>query len=231
MPVPRKRSLFPVQPARLLFLAACVALMFSCTDRGQPPVSAENSPYNDATVYRIATGDCVITWTVYTTDLNRGVIKHFSRCSLPLAGQVPLLERIVKTVLEEDKSAKDLRTLFWGGLVPEQGGSSLEMASRLALAAHRSADWDTRTGRPKNGDLNGFVKDLANSEPISPEIQALFKGVGRTVAVASVEKVRVLKAKELPFFPELKTRGVQEWERLPFDGMVWFSVKDGHGKR
>jgi hypothetical protein len=229
MPFLQKRPL-PCSPAALLLvLAACVSMTVSCKDRGQPPVAVEQSPYHDGTIYRINQDGCEIAWTVYTTDLNRGVVKHFSRCPLPLASQVPFLERVVNTVLTKDRNAQNIRTLFWGGLMPEQGPARLEMASRLALAAHRSPDWDARKGRPKNGDMNGSVRILANSVPIYPELKALFQGFNRTIAAASVEKVRVLKAKDLPFYAELKTQGVEDWEQLPFDAMVWFRLSPGNG--
>lgn len=213
---------------RLLVLAICLTGAPACTDRDPPPVSVQKSPYHDAILYSIASADCVITWTVYTTELNRGVVKHTSHCSLPLASQVPLLSSVTSAILTRGRNTQDLRTLFWGGLVPEQGGSALEMPSRLALAAHRSPDWDVRTGRPKSGDMNGAVRDLANDAVIYPELRALFNEFRLTAAVVNVEKVRVLKAKELPFYAELLAEGVQEWERLPFDAMVWFSLRPGN---
>jgi hypothetical protein len=100
------------------------------------------------------------------------------------------------------------------------------MPLRLALAAYRSPQWDVRRGRPLSGDLNRFVKDLANREPIYPELRALFVRFHRSISIASVEKVRVLKAENLPFYGELKKQGVQAADKLPFDCMVWFSLSD-----
>lgn len=194
-----------------------------------PAVSIEHSPYNDATIYRIATDECAITWTVYTTELNRGVIKHSSRCTLPLEQQLPLLTSIYKTVMRQDANAAAFHTLFWGGLLPEQRPSSLEMSFRLAIAAHRSKEWDGTLGKPKHGDMNRFVKDLANSEPIYPELKTVFADVHRTVSIASMEKVRVLEAGRLPFSTELREQGVLDGERLPFDAMVWFTVTTADG--
>jgi len=226
LPVQRTRSLSSAA-AWPLVLALLVVVPAACIDRNMPAVAVEKAPYSEGTVYRISQGDCVIAWTVYTTEVNRGVVKHFSRCPLPLAEQVRLLERIMKKVLEEDRSAKELHTLFWGGLMPEQGASAMELPARLALAAHRSSRWDARAGRPVNGDMNGAVRDLANSVPVYVELRSIFKEARWTIAIAGVEKVRVLNAKDLPFYGELKAQGVREWERLPFDAMVWFHLLPG----
>jgi hypothetical protein len=39
-----------------------------------------------------------------------------------------------------------------------------------------------------------------------------------------VEKVRVLEAGKLPFYDQLKQKGVAATDRLPFDCMAWFSL-------
>jgi len=190
-----------------------------------PPGDAvETSIGPDATTYSIINGDCEIKWIAYTTEANRGVVKHWARCPAPLEQQTPSLARIFKEFLTRDRNAPSFRTLFWGGLVPETRPASLEMPLRLALAAHRSAAWDVKRGRPAQGDLNRFIRDLANQGPIYPELKQLFGRFYLSISVASVEKVRVLEAGELPFFDELKKQGVQAADKLPFDCMVWFDL-------
>lgn len=205
------------------FSSASVRPVFAAMH--EPAVSMETSPSNDAMIYSTAEGDCTIKWIVYTSEANRGVVKHWSRCQAPLVRQLPFLTRILEAVLSKDANASSFRTLFWGGLMPEQGPSSLELPLRLALAACRSSAWDAKRGRPASGDMNRFVRDLSNRQAIYPEITALFEGVHRTVSIASVEKVRVLEAERLSFYDELRRQGVQAKDKLPFDGMVWFSVK------
>ncbi|HYQ47853.1 MAG TPA: hypothetical protein VEP69_02200, partial [Thermodesulfovibrionales bacterium] len=185
-------------------------------------VSVEVSPSRDATIYRISSKDCSITWTAYGSELNRGVVKHSSRCPDPLSSQLPLMSEILKEFLARDAYAAVFRTLFWGGLVPETGPSALEMPFRLALAAHRSPGWDAKKGRPVRGDINGFVKDLANRDPIYPELKELFGHFQKSITLAAVEKVRVMKAKDLLFYERLSAEGVQAAAKLPFDCMAWF---------
>lgn len=199
---------------------------------GEPArFTMELSSIDNATVYGISSGDCAVKWIVYRNELNRGVIKHSSQCSWPLGQQLPLLSRLCEEVLGTDQDAQTFRTLFWGGLVPERKPLSLELSLRLALAAYRSPSWDARRGRPVHGDLNRFVKDLANSQPIYPELKTVFGRFHRSITLAGVEKVRVLKARDLPFYDELRKEGVQAGDKLPFDCMAWFSVSlDGTGR-
>jgi hypothetical protein len=225
-----------------LFKSLCLICLLSLTTAGgmvgqkhvrqafavenPPGVAVEISSRYDATIYSITEIDCTITWAAYTTELNKGVVKHAARCPATLSQQLPSLTRILEEFLGKDRNAPSLHTLFWGGLVPETGSASLEMPLRLALAAYRSPGWDVKRGRPTSGDMNRFVKDLANREPIYPELRALFKRFHRSISIASVEKVRVLEAGKLPFSDELKKQGVQAADKLPFDCMVWFALSE-----
>jgi hypothetical protein len=194
---------------------------------GDPPKAAvETSSNSDATIYSIADADCTIKWIVYTTELNMGVVKHAARCQATLTRQLPLLSRILEVFLSKDRNAPSFHTLFWGGMVPDTSPASLELPLRLALAAHRSRGWNSKRGRPVSGDLNGFVKVLANQGPIYPELITLFERFHRSISIASVEKVRVLEAKKLPFYDQLKKQGVRATDKLPFDCMVWFFVTE-----
>jgi len=214
------------------FLAVWFFLASAAGAAGQeaPPV-VEVSELDNATHYRASRGGCVITWIAYDAGLNKGVVKHSSQCPEPLSSQLPLLTAICEFFLIRDRNAPALRTLFWGGLVPESSPSSLEMPLRLALAAYKSAGWDAKNGRPKNGDINGFVKDLANRKLIYPELQELFKGFHRVITLSAVEKVRVLEARKLPFYDQLRKQGIQAADKLPFDCMAWFSVSGADGAK
>lgn len=188
------------------------------------PVSIEYSVLNKATNYTASRGDCSITWIAYNGGPNLGVIKHSPRCDAPLALQVSLLTKICTALFSHDKDAGAFRTLFWGGLEAERRPASQELPLRLALAAYRSPGWDVRKGIPKNRDINGFIKKLANEVPIYPELQELFRPFNRQITLAAVEKVRVLEAYKLPFYSRLKQQGVKATDRLPFDCMAWFSL-------
>lgn len=175
------------------------------------------------TIYSVSSEDCTIEWIARNSE--PGVIKHLARCALPLSQQRHFLTQICTEFFSKDKNAQAFRTLFMGSLrsdVSKPG--SQEMSMRLALAAHKSPDWDAKRGRPKNGDINGFVKNLANREMIYPELKELFERFNKCLQFSCAEKVLVTKAEKLPFFDKLKQDGVKASDRLPFDCMAWFSV-------
>jgi hypothetical protein len=186
-------------------------------------VVIEHSAQWNATIYKISSKDCTIEWIARNSEI--GVIKHSAECTLPLAEQIPLLEKICAEFFSKDKNAQAFRTLYWGRLEPDTPNGSRELSLRLALAAYKSPGWDTKKGKPKNGDINGFVKDLANKEMIYPELKKLFERFHKSIKFSCAEKVLVLKTDKLPFYEQLKQQGVKAADKLPFDCMTWFSVE------
>ena len=217
--------------ACILLPCSIIAVSFAGQDRPSQGsasdvtnVTVEFSDLDRATIYTASSGDCSITWIAHTGGPNQGVIKHSPRCDAPMTLQISLLTKICTALFSHDKDAGAFRTLFWGGLEAEGKPAAQELQFRLALAAYRSPGWDVRKGRPKSGDTNGFVKSLANGEPIYPELQELFNHFDRHITLAVVEKVRVLEAGKLPFYSKLKQHGVKATDMLPFDCMAWFSL-------
>ncbi len=175
------------------------------------------------TTYSIAREDCDIRWIVYSSDANRGVIGHRSECRLPLAGQAPLLAALLEKLLERSPHPNGYHTLFWGRLHPD-GKPNPEMAMRLMLSAKRSAAWDTARGAPRNGGINGFVRDVLNQASAYAELKDVFHKAGLDLRVSAVEKVLVLRAGELTFYDRFQGSEIQAADRLPFDCMAWFAI-------
>jgi len=192
---------------------------------GESTVTVEHSQRDNATQYSMSKDGCTITWVSRASE--KGVVLHRSQCAAPLALQVTLLEHICREFFQNREKASVLRTIFWGRLEPDTPNGSRELSLRLALAAHQSPDWDARRGRPSSGDFNGFVKALANSALIYPELKELFEHFHKTLRFSCAEKVLVMEAGKLPFYEQLKQHGVKASERLPFDCMAWFSVTNG----
>ncbi len=213
-------------------LAVALGVMTACTRSSPPP--PQEAPQDAVTVkhntevretdYTIASGDCRITWTVSHTELNRGGIRHRSDCGLPLAGQAPLIGKLLRKVLAEDPEAAAFRTLGWGRLCPD-GARDFTMPVRLALAAKRSAEWDTKKGAPRGGEVNGWVLKLINEAMIYEELRPVFAQSGLEIRLESVEKVLVQRAEQLAFFERLREGGAEPRDRLPFDCQAWFSVR------
>ena len=197
-------------------------MQFRLTKQDTATVNVENDAQWNATVYSVSSGDCRIEWIARNSEI--GVIKFRSQCALSLAGQIPLLEKIGAAFFEKDKNAPAFRTLFWGRLEPDNQNAPRELSLRLALAAHKSPGWDAKRGKPKSGDINGFVRDLANKEMIYPEIKKMFEQFHRSIKFSCAEKVLVQRADKLPFYEQLKQKGVRAADKLPFDCMTWFSV-------
>ena len=177
--------------------------------------------------YSTSSGACRLSLTVFESDANRHVIRHRAQCELPLSEQAALMAKVMRSVLRSRSDQERFRTLSWGRLHPD-GPADDTMSVRLALAAHRSMGWNSRTGKPKGGDVNGFVRDLARQERIYRELLPVFKELGLRIELASVEKVLVLPAGKLPFFPALQEHGIAAAERVPFDCMAWFSIGPEH---
>ncbi|MGD0577537.1 MAG: hypothetical protein ABSC08_01285 [Bryobacteraceae bacterium] len=198
--------------------SAAAALAFAQSDA----VVVTSEPAYAETTYATAAGDCRISWIVSHTELNKGVIRHRSDCSLPFPEQMPLIARVMTRVFKDEPGIGASPKLYWGRLYPDGHPDPL-LAARLATAAKRSPQWDSIHGRPVSGNVNLFVRKLANDARIYTELRKLFRKSGLEIEVAAVEKVLIGRAAELPFLQPLP-QGMQAADRLPYDCMVWLSI-------
>ena len=175
-------------------------------------------PESGETIFRANADTCRMDWIAYSSEVNRGVIKQEAECPLSLQAQMPVVRGLLLAVAESEFSS--FHTLFYGSLE-----DSKEMSARLALAARRSALWDMKAGRPVSGSVNDFVVRIANDEGIFPELKEAFATSQRSLKLSSCEKVFVGRADQLPFYEDLRNQGAAPDERLPYGGLVWFSVQ------
>ena len=171
------------------------------------------------TTYRVTEGLCSVSWTVYHSKVNEGVIRHNSRCPWPFGAQAELISAILGSALKDATVARTFHTLFVGAIQ-----SSPEMSVRLAMLASRSPDWNMSNGRVKSGTINGFIARLANDGQLYREWDDLFRPFGRTVRVSGVENVSVSRASDLPKFTELARQGLKGNTWVPHDALVWLTV-------
>jgi hypothetical protein len=206
-------------------LTALVTLLGGCGDRGRAPapvsasplVSVEEDDASRETRYTIKSGECRITWTVFRTEANLGVVRHRADCALGLGEQAPLIAKLLE-------KAGTFHTLMWGRLYPD-GAREATMALRLAVAARRSEDWDVVKGRPKRGDVNAWARKTMEGSRVYEELRPVFGARGLDIRLASVEKVLVQEAGKLTFFDELSAAGVGVADKVPFDCQTWFAVR------
>jgi len=231
LPEIRQRGILPLTLRAIVFLVLFFAFRGHASESCLPPtcspeeasrVTIEQNAQWNATIYSISCADCTVKWIAPHSE--PGLLKNRSACSASLSEQLPLWEKICAEIFRKDNRNGAFHILFWGGLEPEKKNGSREMSIRLALAAYQSREWDSKAGKSKNGDINGFIKNLADSEAVYSELKELFRRFDREIKLACVEKVRVLEAGKLPFYDKLRQKGVKATDRLPFDCMVWFSI-------
>lgn len=188
-------------------------------------VAVERDEAMGETTYVItAAPDCRIAWTIYESELNRGVISHRSACGLSLGEQAPLMGQLLTRVLQEHPEPGRFRTIHWGRILPD-GARDTTMAARLAVAAKRSPKWDAARGTPREGGINNAARELANEARIYRELIPVFRKKTLAIELSSVEKVLVLPAGELFFSERLAKEDVRQQDRLPFDFQAWFSIR------
>jgi len=97
--------------------------------------------------------------------------------------------------------------------------------ARVAIAAARSPDWDPRRGRPRSGNANAFVVQVAHDpREFFPEMVAMLAAVHLRPELRSVEKVLVGTPKDTPFQERLEAANVGERAKVPYDCILWFHL-------
>ena len=72
-------------------------------------------------------------------------------------------------------------------------------------------------GKPKGGDINGWVRKLGRDSDIAAELMQGFAGAVLQLEIASVDKVLVDRAGRLPFYEILSRQAVRPNDKVPFD--------------
>ncbi len=216
-----------------VFLILGCMLVLSCKQAHEPVAKTAPNLSPESQVRRRSTAlgsefvidrnGCRIEWTVLGNE--PGVVRCRSECSAALADQARLIRELLKNIQSEITA---VRTLDWGRLYPD-GPKDMSMPARLAAAARNSSSWDSVHGKARSTDINGAVRKIAGEAAIFRELSAAFREAGLEIRLASVEKVLVAPAAELPFFGQLKNGGVNPTDRLPYDFQMWFSVRPLHG--
>jgi hypothetical protein len=148
------------------------------------------------------------------------------KCTYPFVKQLPLHRKIFSEIFK-DWEKQQFHTLFIGPLYRLDPGNTWNI--RIAMASADSSDWvDWCKNYPNHSigkSSNQIFVELANQVDAYRELVSLFKEFGLKIELNSVEKVFGKKAKDLPFYQELKSRGLEGNHRLIYDaGMIYFSI-------
>ncbi len=146
-------------------------------------------------------------------------------CSLPFSDQIPMHRAILKEIFSK-WDIKFFKNISWGSFGNEWDWS---WCIPIAMASWKSpeyAEYRSKYPRWETSPLNNIFVNLANDTDAYQNLKKLFQEFGVTIELDSVEKVFAGKAKELPFYSELKARGITGNPRLIYDvAFSYFKIK------
>jgi len=147
------------------------------------------------------------------------------KCTYPFAKQLPFHRQVLNEIFK-DWNKCQFGILFLGPLKRLEPANTWNI--RIAMASADSSDWkDHCKNYPHHASgksSNQIFVELANQVDAYRELVSLFKEFGLKIKLDSVEKVFVQKAENMPFYHELKLRGLKDNPSLIYDaGMNYFS--------
>jgi hypothetical protein len=79
--------------------------------------------------------------------------------------------------------------------------------------------WDAKRGKPKTGDLNGYVARLLARKAITAPINETLVPCGYRMRSVTVEEVLVGSIRDMPLYQGKVVPG-----KVPYDTQVWFRL-------
>jgi hypothetical protein len=227
---------------RLLLMSAmvCVLYMGSAPVRAlagslrvaETPVVHELAEMGEE-VYRLPMEGCDPRMEFVREGINAGILMYRYDCPMDMT-LVGGFMGLVLDRLSAEAGLGEFHTVMLGRLVE----LSPEASARLALAAARSARWDTLAGRPgvdaarmvARGQAHGLVADVGTNELVRDllmesgaldEAVEAFGRVKTNARASGVEKVLVARVSEHPMAEWLLEEGIAPDAIVPYDCMVW----------
>ena len=177
-------------------------------------------------IYKAHEKNCELSWSVaehknkngeisYSLATSYNIQSHQKECPYTFAEQLPLHRKILKKLFR-DRDAKKFSSLTWG----QFGNNKLkdwDWNIAMALASAQTLS----TAQSEN---QRFV-EIANRSNVYANLKNLFHEFHLDVSLRSVEKVFQTRAKTLPFYEQLKERGLQGNPLVMYDiGGSWFAI-------
>lgn len=185
--------------------------------------------------YALEQDGCSICWEVNVDRQNKKITLSSrqpanAECTIPFKKQLPLHRKIFNEIFK-DWEKKQFQTLFTGPMHRIEPAGTWNI--RIAMAAADSPEWtDWCSNYPNHSSgksINQIFVELADQVDAYRELESLFKEFGLKIALNSVEKVFNGKAEDLPFFQELKSKGLKGNRRVIYDaGMIYFSISSAN---
>jgi hypothetical protein len=136
----------------------------------------------------------------------------FTHCTLTREQLASLLQEFLGRA---ESSTTPYHSLFLGRLVDHPWLSRYLVEQALA-----DPNWDTASGLPRNGAINGFVRTILSSVDAIALLQPLFDGTSYTVTGVSVEKVLVAPADSIAWLETSRT------DLVPYDALTHITVNE-----
>ena len=131
-------------------------------------------------------------------------------CPIAAEGLAAALDALLRKAAA-DTGAQE-RSLSLGRVVDLPG-----LSAALAEAARVATGWDAASGRPRRGDVNGFVADLLQGS-------AALKGLLPAYSIESVSVEKVLVPTRRAVRERTAAAGIPD-ARLPYDAQLWVRLR------
>jgi hypothetical protein len=171
-------------------------------------------------------GGCRIQWNAVEMK-EPGAKKHLSVrrcCPIPFSEQIPFHRAILKEIFSK-WPVTEFDTISWGSFGQKTDWS---WSIPIAIASSKSKEFKNYQKNYPNVVINInrlFVK-LANDTNAYNDFRQLMLEFGADIELSSVEKVFVLPAGDLPFYPSLKDQGINAKARVIHDvAFSYFKIK------
>ena len=172
---------------------------------------------DDIVLASLPVGECTLTVEARTREPHvlrvRAFHPRYAACHIDQGS----LAAVLRAAWSGPPPATPVRysSLFLGRLIDYPW-----LSAEIARTAARDTGWNARTGRPVRVGVNNFVAGLLSRPAVIDALQPALDEAGYRIAGASVEKVLVLPAREIPALDGERLDG-----RLPFDAMAWLHLE------
>jgi len=153
---------------------------------------------------------CMIAWR---WDKHKALLHNDMDCSIALVEMEKIHTRLLDRVMRNPSPS--LRALYWGRLKQNR-------AHMLRFVLLMDKMW--RSNQPALIDPVDLVQ-LLNKHHVFRELEQVFARQNMVLKVSQVKSLLFKRASRTPIYTELKKRGFRARQTVPYDAIIWFSIK------